>query len=96
MALHEPTPQPAPVIQEYGLPDTFKGYEPEIWHVKKDDIYSAIHALSNGIDWASNFLADHEARFGRTNKRDKVLAEQLESDLAQMKATYDKLRSLPS
>lgn len=71
-------------------------YGPEILQVKKDHIYGAIHALKQGIEWTSLMLSDHEYKYGRTNHRDKLIAEAMENSLAEMKQAVERLRGYPN
>lgn len=71
-------------------------YQPEIWSVKKDDIYAAIAATESGIEYAQECLATHDQSLGRTTRKNKRIAEQIENDLRQMTATLAALRLLPN
>lgn len=71
-------------------------YEPEIWQVKKDDIYSAIHVLGNAVAYAKDLLIEHDAHNGRTTKRNKDFALGLEADIKQMEQVRESLRGYPN
>lgn len=70
-------------------------YVPEIWAVKKDDIYSAIDAIQNGLEYARELLAKHEKELGRTTLSNRRLAEMMEKDIQQMEKTLEDLRECP-
>lgn len=69
-------------------------YQPEIWSVKKDDIYAAITAIESGICYAQECLATHDLSLGRTTRKNKSSAERMESDLRQMALVHAALRLL--
>ena len=71
-------------------------YQPEIWSVKKDDIYAAITAIESGICYAQECLATHDQSLGRTTRKNKSSAERMESDLRQMSLAHAALRLLPN
>ena len=48
-------------------------YQPEIWTVKKDDIYAAITAIESGICYAQECLATHDLSLGRTTRKNKEI-----------------------
>ena len=71
-------------------------YQPEIWSVKKDDIYAAITAIESGICYAQECLATQDQSLGRTTRKNKSSAERMESDLRQMSLAHAALRLLPN
>jgi len=72
------------------------GYEPETWTVRKDYIYAAITSIQDGICYAEECLQEHDERLGRTIRKNKLWAETVEKDIAQMKLTLEWLRRLPN
>ena len=72
------------------------GYEPEVWHVRKDYIYAAITSIQDGLSYASECLRDHDERLGRTTRANKLGAEIMEKDIEQMTLSLKWLRSLPN
>lgn len=74
----------------------FQTYQPEIWHVKKDDIYAAIHAVGNGLDYARECLIAHDTNLGRTTLKNRTWAERMEEDIRQMESTLNALRLCPN
>ncbi len=74
---------PSPEIQEY---------QPELWTVKKDDIYGAIDALEAGLEHARENLTKHEAEHGRTTRKNEMWAKTLERDIDGMVRMIDRLR----
>lgn len=67
-------------------------YEPEIWKVRKDYIYSAIYALENGLNYAKECLCVHDAALGRTTYKNKTWAETIEKDILHMETTIKNLK----
>lgn len=76
-----------PYIQEY---------IPEIWQVEKDLIYALKLAAKNGLEYAEECLTEHDARLGRTIRRNREWAENIESDIKQMKQTLETLAKYES
>jgi hypothetical protein len=74
----------------------FQGYQPELWTVKKDDIYAAIHAVQNGLEYARECLSTHETNLGRTTLKNKTWAERMEGDIRHMERTLAALRLCPN
>jgi hypothetical protein len=74
----------------------FIGYQPEMWTVEKDVIYGAIPALTTGIEYAKQCLADHEEICGRRTLKDRSWAETMEDDIRRMECALDDLRRLPN
>jgi hypothetical protein len=69
----------------------FTGYIPEVWSVKKDAIYAAIHAIESGLEYARQCLCDHHAALGRTTHKNRTWAETIEGDIQQMENARDLL-----
>jgi hypothetical protein len=69
----------------------FTGYIPEVWEVKKDAIYAAIHAIESGLEYARQCLCDHDAALGRTTHKNRTWAETIEGDIRQMENARDLL-----
>lgn len=76
-----------------GLPTE---YQPELWTVKKDDIYAAIHAVQNGLDYARECLITHNSNLGRTTLKNRTWAERMEEDIRRMEGTLTALRLCPN
>jgi hypothetical protein len=74
----------------------FIGYQLEMWTVEKDVIYGAIPALTTGIEYAKQCLADHEEICGRRTLKDRSWAETMEDDIRKMECALDDLRRLPN
>ena len=68
-------------------------YLPEIWRVEKDVIYAAIPAVENGLEYARECLAQHDAALGRTTLKNKAWAETMEKDIRHMERTLELLRA---
>ena len=69
----------------------FTGYVPEVWSVKKDAIYAAIHAIESGLEYARQSLTDHDAALARTTHKNRTWAETIEGDIRQMENARDLL-----
>lgn len=69
-------------------------YQAEIWQVKKDIIYSAIHSLNAGIEYLQMCILEHDKTNGRTAIKNKRWAEIMEKDLAHMQKTLSELRGI--
>lgn len=67
-------------------------YEPETWTVRKDDVYAAIEALQNGIEYASECLRVHDINLGRTTLRNRTWADRIEADKRGMCSVLADLR----
>lgn len=67
-------------------------YEPEMWTLKKDVIYAAQEALKIGIENSEELLADYDARYGRDHRSNKMSAERMEKEIAEMKLALEKLK----
>jgi len=58
--------------------------EPEKWWMTKDSIYAAIDALRIGIENSQELLADHDQKYGREHRSNRITAEQMEREIEQM------------
>jgi hypothetical protein len=67
-------------------------YQPEIWAVKKDDIYAARSALTDGIAYTKELLANHDRDLGRTHRSNKIAAEHMERAIKDMQCALIGLR----
>lgn len=67
-------------------------YIPEKVTILKDHIYFAIPALEIGIENTEELLSDHEQRFGRTTRKNRMTAERLEREITQMKLALKNLQ----
>ena len=69
-----------------------QAYLPEMWTGPKDYIYAAIKAVDDGLSYANECLAQHDASLGRTTRKNKIWAETMESDIRHMTQTLTCLR----
>lgn len=67
-------------------------YYPEIWSVKKDTIYAAIHSLQNGLAYTREMLQGRDRSFGRSIISDQIIAQRMETDIMHMERTLAMLR----
>ena len=70
-------------------------YQPEYWSIDKSDIYAARHAIENGIEYASELLADRDVAYGRDHPTSRRIAERMESDIAEMRRALEQLATAP-
>jgi hypothetical protein len=66
-------------------------YQPEIWAVKKDDIYAAKSALTDGIAYAKELLSNHDRDLGRAHRSNKIAAEHMEQAIKDMENVLARL-----
>jgi len=71
-------------------------YEPEKWTVLKDHVYGAIRALQSGLEYAKECASTHELNLGRTTYKNRVWAEQIDSDICKMQKALSDLKSYRS
>jgi hypothetical protein len=93
---HPPKPktiedQAAKAVDPAANCSAFTSYIPEVWEVKKDAIYAAIHAIESGLEYARQCLCDHDAALGRTTHKNRTWAETIEGDIRQMENARDLL-----
>lgn len=67
-------------------------YQPELWTVKKDDIYAALNALEAGLEHARENLTRHDKELGRKTRKNEMWANQLERDIEGMERIIGRLR----
>ena len=67
-------------------------YQPETWAMLKDSIYAAQEALKIGIENSQELLADFETRFGRDHRSNKITAERMDEEIAQMKKALNDIK----
>lgn len=68
-------------------------YIPEIWKIEKDTIYAAISALKLGLEYAKETLIIHDQQLGRSLKRHREWAENIEIDIKEIQQALDKLKN---
>lgn len=71
-------------------------YQPEMWTVRKDDIYAAIAALEAGLENSRENLTKHDADVGRTTRRNAAWAKLLERDIESISRVLARLRGYSS
>ena len=71
-------------------------YIPELWAVEKDAIYAARSALTDGIEYTRELLANHDRDLGRNHRSNKVAAEHMEKAIAAMQCALIGLRRAPT
>lgn len=60
--------------------------------LKKDAIYAAIVALEAGLEYAQECLIEHDTKLGRTIRRNKEWAENIEIDIEKIKKSIEELK----
>jgi hypothetical protein len=79
-----------------GSAPSFTGYKPELWTMRKDDIYAARMALTDGIAYTRELLANHDRDLGRNHRSNKIAAEHMEKAIAAMQCALIGLRPTPA
>ena len=69
-------------------------YLPEMWTVDKSAIYAARAAIESGIEYAQESLVDHDKKFGRSIRKNRILAETMEKDILSMQKALKQLREV--
>jgi len=67
-------------------------YEQETVTLPKDVIYAAAAALKAGLDNTEELLIEHDDRLGRTTRKNRLIAENYEADIRNMKRVIEDLR----
>jgi hypothetical protein len=62
--------------------------------ILKDDLYSAIECIENGIENTIEVLNDHDNRFGRTTKSNLRKAELYEIEIRNMRDILKTLKNI--
>jgi len=71
---------------------TIQEYQPEMWTVRKDNIYAVIYALEAGLANTQDALTRHESELGRTTRKNEMWAKQLERDIDAIRLSIARLR----
>lgn len=58
-----------------------------------DTINAVCNALQAGIENTQELLADHDVRLGRTTRSNRMTAERLEDEIAEMKTALENLKT---
>lgn len=69
-------------------------YQSETWAMPKDSIYAAQEALKIGIENSQELLADFETRFGRDTPSNRITAERMDEEIAQMKKALNDMTQM--
>lgn len=69
----------------------FQTYQPESWWMLKDSIYAAQAALRIGIENSQELLAKHDVELGREHRGNRLAAERMEREIAEMKIALEGL-----
>lgn len=67
-------------------------YQPEMWTLTKDAILAARDALKIGIENTEELLADYDSNLGRDTRSNRIRAERMEEEIAQMKRALEGLK----
>ena len=63
----------------------------QYFSVEQSVVVRTRNAIEMGLSYATEALQRHDTELGRTMRRHKVWAEQMERDIAEMKATLSAL-----
>ena len=69
-----------------------KELQPEQISVDKEVLIAALKCITNSMETVICCLQDHDATLGRKTKKNKLWAELLESDIAELSLSKSKLR----
>jgi|DEB0MinimDraft_6_1074348.scaffolds.fasta_scaffold04932_4 outer membrane translocation and assembly module TamA len=61
-----------------------EGPQPIMVAVDYDTLNDAMDCLSTGVEYAKEALAEHDASLGRSIRKNRIWAEQIESEIRQM------------
>ena len=80
------------ILKPHGSEAVIQQYIPEEITILKDYVYFAIDALKVGIENTEELLSDHEERYGRTTRKNRLTAERLEKEISDMKSALENLK----
>ena len=80
------------ILKPHGSEAVIQQYIPEEITILKDYVYFAVDALKIGIENTEELLSDHEERYGRTTRKNRLTAERLEKEISDMKSALGNLR----
>lgn len=64
----------------------FREYQPETISIPTQELQNIVDALECGLEHTQTVLAEHDVSLGRTTRKNKNWAEQLEKDIEFLKA----------
>jgi len=64
-----------------------EGPQPFMVAVDYDTLKDAMDCLSTGVEYAKEVLVEHDASLGRSIRKNRIWAEQIESDIQKMEKT---------
>lgn len=79
------------ILKDRGTIAEFNTYIPEEIRLLKDDIRFAVECLKIAVENTQELLSDHDERFGRDTRKNKLTAERLESEISDLKVAVEKL-----
>ena len=60
-------------------------YEPLMIQIPEQDLRNILDCLESGLESSQELLIQHDVNFGRTTKKNKMLADILESEIERTK-----------
>lgn len=79
------------ILKDRGTLSVLNTYIPEEIRLLKDDIRFAVECLKVAVENTQELLSDHDERFGRDTRKNKLTAERLESEISDLKIAVEKL-----
>ena len=62
--------------------------------ITEDDIFLTLRSLDSGLQFAQEVLGWHDLSLGRTIRKNKMWAEQLEKDISEIMLARDRLYAI--
>lgn len=67
-------------------------YEPLMIQIPEQDLRNILDCLESGLESTQELLIQHDVNFGRTTKKNKMLAEIMESEIERTKTVIKQLK----
>lgn len=68
-------------------------YEPVTISIPEQDLRNILDCLESGLESSQELLVQHDVNFGRTTKKNKMLANILESEIERTKSSITLLKN---
>lgn len=80
------------ILKPHGSEAIIQQYIPEEITILKDHVYFAIPALEVGLENTRELLVDHDERYGRSTRKNRLIAERLENEVSQIEDALNNLK----
>lgn len=67
-------------------------YQPKYRTIEENLLKNTVDGLTSGLEYAEMALLDHDTKLGRTTRKNKMWAEQMEKDIFQIKLTIKTIK----